>query len=148
MSRKQSPETALQTATSVSCLWELCSGPDGYVDPYRGTKQAYAATYSQIPCLFNWKLRSSFLKRVHASGGQVSSQPVMNSEWIMNSLYIYSRNQDNGIRPLRHFRVFPLVSISFGPSPKNSFTSCTIRIAIFKHIQTVVPLILHILSYL
>lgn len=84
-------------------LWELCSGSEGYVDPYSGTKQTYIATHSQIPCLFNWKLRSSFLKRVHASGGQISSELVMISEWIISSLCIYGREQDNGISTPRHF---------------------------------------------
>lgn len=101
-------------------LWELCSGSDGYVDPYRGTKQAHTATYSQIPSLFSWKLRSSFLKRVHANGDQISSQLAMISEWIMSSLCICGRKQDNGISPPRHFRVFPLASTGFRLSPKNS----------------------------
>jgi len=63
----------------------------------------------------------------------------------MSSFYIYGRNQDNGSRPLKHFKVFTLASIGFGLNPKTlSFTRCTIRITLFKHIQTYVPLILDI----
>lgn len=42
-------------------------------------------TYKQIPCLPNQKLKSSFffMKRVHAGGGQIARQPVMNSEWLI-----------------------------------------------------------------